>query len=279
MNPRDTRSVKFGASRRRTGAQVLTTLSVALAASTCASDGRPSAMPPGAQLETSVTRHDHTLAIHAIPSRTHETGPLILFVTGDGGWDADQPLFDELVSWGYPTAGFSAPDYASHLPPPSHTIDPRGLTDDYLAILASAEQTLHLGRRTRVVLVGFSRGSGLDVAAAIDSRLRRRLAGLLTVALTGEEEHVYERPPGAMRTTPVMFLTYEALPRLGSLPVAVIQLTRDEYLPAAEAVRRFGPDTPVRWFKTINAVDHGFSDKLDALHAAMKTGFDWILKR
>ena len=158
---------------------------------------------------------------------------------------------------------------------PPGTVEPHQIADDYRAIIDAARQALKLGRDTRVVLVGLSRGSGLDVAAAGDPHLQSSLKGVLAIALTGEEEYVEER--GRPGTKGVMLQTYEALPRLGNLPIAVIQSTRDQYLPADEARRRFGPDAPGRRFRAIDAADHGFGGKLSELYREMKAGFDWIV--
>jgi hypothetical protein len=101
------------------------------------------------------------------------------------------------------------------------------------------------------------------------------------VALTGEEEYVAERAVGAAAGSglTVMLQTYDALARLGPLRIAVIQSTRDEFLPAAEAGRRFGPETPARRFRAIDAADHSFGGKLAELGGEMKAGVEWIAGR
>ena len=69
---------------------------------------------------------------------------------------------------------------------------------------------------------------------------------------------------------------YEYLPRLGDLPIAVIQSTRDNYLPAAAARALFGPDTARRRFHAINAGNHSFSGARSELYAAMRSALVWV---
>ncbi len=202
----------------------------------------------------------------------------MLYATGDGGWwDGDKALFTHMVPWGYPLAGFSAREYVHHLNQGRDKETPRQLADDYLAIIRTAETALGLPPTTRIVLVGKSRGSGLAVAAGENPRVRAHLKGILAVALTGEEEYIEHREPDLPPGTLVMLNTYDVLPRLGPVPVAVIQSTRDQYLPAAAARQRFGPDTPARQFHAIDAENHNFGGKVAELYAEMDRCFEWIL--
>jgi hypothetical protein len=229
--------------------------------------------------DRTVSVRGRDLAVHLAAGATHPQGPLLLYATGDGGWPGDEALFGRMRPWGYPMGAFSSADYVSLIDGPGRVIDPSQLATDCGTIVDVALHALELAPGTPVVLVGFSRGSGLAVAAATDSRLRARLRGILAIALTGEEEYVAElATDAATGSSPsVMLQTYEALPRLGLLRVAVIQSTRDEFLPAADAQRRFGPDTPARRFRAIDAADHSFGGKLAELIREMKAGVEWIV--
>jgi hypothetical protein len=235
--------------------------------------------PPGyPESETSVRLHDHDLTLHLIAGTTHASGPLLLYATGDAGWwGGDKALFDHMAPWGYPLAGFSARDYTHHLNQPRDKETPRQVADDYLAMIRASEAALGLPVTVRVVLVGKSRGSGLAVAAGENPRVRAQLEGVLAVALTGEEEYIEHREPDLPPGTLVMLNTYDVLPRLGSVPVAVIQSTRDQWLPAAAARERFGPDTAVRHFHAIDAANHNFGGKVAELYAQMDRCIEWIL--
>lgn len=235
--------------------------------------------PPGIAVHDATVRlHEHDLTIHLVTGLAHPAGPLLLYATGDAGWwGSDKALFDHLAPLGYPVAGFSAREYTHHLNQPGDKETPRQLADDYLAIIHASDAELGLPATTRVVLVGKSRGSGLAVAAGENPRLRVHLRGVLAVALTGEEEYIEHREPDLPPGTLVMLNTYDVLPRLGAVPVAVIQSTRDQYLPAGAARERFGPDTPVRQFHAIDAANHNFGGKVAELYDTIDRCLDWIL--
>jgi hypothetical protein len=257
-------------------------VSVLLTAAGCAPATEYVHGTPVRLVETSVRLHAHDLAIHLSPGTTpHGVGPLLVYATGDAGWwGKDKDLFYTLVRWGYPVAGFSAREYLHHLGPNVEVERRVQLANDYAEIVRAAETTLELPATESIVLVGKSRGAGLEVAAATTARLRPILRGVLAVGLTREEEYIRRRRPGARRDQPLIMLqNYEAIPQLGAVPLAVIQSTGDEYLPAADARALFGPDTPTRHFIEVPSKDHNFSGMLPELYDEMARGLDWILQR
>jgi hypothetical protein len=74
-----------------------------------------------------------------------------------------------------------------------------------------------------------------------------------------------------------MFQPYDALPGMIDLRVAVVQSSNDDYIPAAEAREYFGPDTPTRRFRAIEADDHSFGGALPEMYREMLASLDWIL--
>lgn len=226
--------------------------------------------------ETHVVLHGHALTIRlSVPAGAH-AGPLLVYATGDGGWwGKDKAIFTHLADWGYSVAGFSAREYVHHLG--SEPARPVTIAADYAAIIAAAEGALGLPASTKIVLVGKSRGSGLEVAAASRPLLRAEITGIVAVALTKEEEYVHRRLRRTHQFT--MLQTYDALPVIGSVPVAVIQSTRDEYLPAAKARELFGADGPTRRFLAVDAADHNFDGAQNIMFDDIRQSLQWILDR
>jgi fermentation-respiration switch protein FrsA (DUF1100 family) len=108
--------------------------------------------------------------------------------------------------------------------------------------------------------------------------LKVRLAGILAVSLTAEEEYVRRRRRNQPRQL-VMLETYKFLDRIGAVPVAVIQSTRDNYIPADQARRLFGPDTSARELVAIDAKDHNFGGAVETLYTEMQRLLRWLLAR
>jgi len=241
-------------------------------------------LPDGAVApDRSIVLNGHPLALHFANARAASVRPLLVYATGDGGWHRkDLDAFHHLVLLGYPIVGFDARDYVTHLGPGTETT-PARLAADYARIIRAARDSLHLAGTRPVVLVGVSRGAGLSVVAAGQRALRPEIAGVLAVALTREEEYVKWfrrlRPRAQRPRTRVMVETYEYLPLLGSMPIAVIQSTRDDYLPAADARALFGPDSDRRKFLAIDARNHSFAGARDKLYESMESSLEWIDQR
>jgi predicted alpha/beta hydrolase family esterase len=223
-----------------------------------------------------ITLHSWPVSIHLATLRAEPRGePIVLYVTGDGGWRGADPLvFRSLVHWGYPTVGFEARDYLDHLGDESPRTT-RRLAHDYGRIIADAEHALGLRADTPALLVGFSRGAALAVLAAGQHSLRRRLAGVVAVALVDEEGtvHAEDAAPIAPRRP---LDPYAELSRVGALPVEVIQSTNDRYVDAGAARQRFGPDTPTRRLVAVTSDGHTFSGARDALLVQLEEALRWI---
>ena len=227
-----------------------------------------------------IVLNDHSLQLHFSRGIRGASRPLLVYATGDGGWHRkDLAVFHQLTSFGYPTVGFDAHDYVTHLGARDSTTPVR-LAADYERIIRTAKETLQLPADYPVVLVGVSRGAGLSVVAAGQRGLRPSIAGVLAVALTKEEEYVKMlrrlRRRGRPPTGPEMVEVYDYLPRLAGMPIAVIQSTRDNYLPAAAARALFGPDNPHRWFQSVQARNHSFGGARPQLYGAMDRSLTWI---
>ena len=219
------------------------------------------------------------------PARPSANNVLIVYATGDGGWlGLGTDIFNWMAGWDYPVAGFSARSYIHNLGHNSETATttPRLLVRDYEAIINFAEKRLGLASTTKVILAGVSRGAGFAVVAAGAGGLDQRLAGLLAIALTKEEEHVLHRARGrrsagetASRPR-VMIQTYSYLGRVDPFPVMVLQSTHDGYLTADKARELFGPDTESRKLRAVPAANHSFRHGCQTLHQDTEQALQWI---
>jgi pimeloyl-ACP methyl ester carboxylesterase len=235
----------------------------------------PQGKPAVQQLTREVTLDGFSVTLHLVrPVATAIGRPLLIYSTGDGGWRGkDLDLFRHLSTFGYATAGFSAPEYVKHLRGDQETTTPALLAHDFAAIIESAKAELTLPAETPVILVGVSRGAGLSVVAAGQPPLRQALDGVVVMGLTKEEEHVRWR----RRRQSTELEIYDYLPRL-DLPVAVIQSTRDNYLPADQARSLFGSDTDRRQFHAIDARNHSFSGARPLLYETLRASLDWVTR-
>jgi pimeloyl-ACP methyl ester carboxylesterase len=235
----------------------------------------PQSQPALQQLTRAVTLNGFPVTLHLVQPVVAAVGrPLLIYATGDGGWRGkDLDLFRHLSTFGYAIAGFSAPEYVKHLRGDQETTTPSLLARDFAAIIESAKTELNLPAITPVILVGVSRGAGLSVVAAGQPPLREALDGVVVMALTKEEEHVRWR----RRRQATELEIYDYLPRL-DLPVAVIQSTRDNYLPADQARTLFGSDTDRRQFHAIDARNHSFAGARPLLYETLRSSLEWVVR-
>ena len=197
---------------------------------------------------------------------------LVVYLTGDAGWRGKaRDVYTHLQQWGNPVAGVSAPDYLKSLPGEAGTTTPSRLADDFARIIQTARHELDLTDDLPVMLVGVSRGADLAVVAAGQARLQPSLGGVVAIGLTREEEYVHHR-----RRASEAIELYDYLPRLGDVPLSVIQSTRDNYVPADEARALFGDDTPVRQLHAIAAGNHSFSNARPALYETLRASLLWL---
>lgn len=221
-----------------------------------------------------------SLTLHlSRPCTLDPAHPLLLFATGDGGWRGkDKDAYEHIVRWGYPAAGFSAPEYLSLIRRRGHETTPADVGSDYARFIGAAKDALSLTGPVPTILVGVSRGSGLAVAAAGQASLQPELAGIVTVALTREEEYVHRflRRRRSSNRELVMLENYEYLPRLRQLPLSIIQSTHDDYLPADQARQLLGPDTALRKLHAIPSKNHSFTDARPELYDTLRASLAWV---
>src|SRR3954471_6373123 len=254
---------------------------LALMVAGCAARSAPVVgRPPVA--DRTIVLNDHAMRLHFANPGTAGAMPLLVYATGDGGWHRkDLATYRQLVAFGNPVVGFDARDYVTHLGQVENaTTTPARLAADYQRIVEQARAALGLPAAYPVVLVGVSRGAGLAVVAAGQQAFRGMLSGVVAVALTREEEYVKwvrrHALGGAHAREPVMVENYDYLPRLGELPLAVIQSTHDGYLPADQARQLFGPDTPYRWFQPVQARNHSFGGARPQMYDSIGRSLQWI---
>jgi len=266
-------------------------VAIALLAAACSSLAPPRTSPAespanGHEWSTSMRLHGKPLELHLSAPRSPEPSRVVvLYASGDGGWfGAAVDMFHQIARAGYYAVGFSSRAFLKIERPHGALVSPAQLADEYVEIVVQARVALGLDPTTRAVLTGWSRGAAFAVLAGSEAASRGGVLGVVAIGLaedenlgissTREETDEGQSSPGKNRGA---FDTYARIAGLGPLPCAVIQATRDGYLPAARARQLFGPDTPARRFYTIEARNHRFSGGKRAFDAALLDAIRWIV--
>jgi dienelactone hydrolase len=236
-------------------------------------------------ITTRVMLHGEPLELHlAVPDQPAPDAPIVLYASGDGGWfGAAVDMFHQLARAGYPVVGFSSRAFLKIQRPHGGLVNAAQLAADYDAIVTHARAVLHQSDASRVVLTGWSRGAAFSVLAASEPASRGYLAGIIAIGLSPGED--LAAPPDEQATDdgqpdatgkPWRFDNYATIARLGPVACAVIQASHDNYFPAADARRLFGPDTDRRRLYAIEAKNHRFSGGKVAFDAALLDALRWI---
>ena len=235
-----------------------------------------------------------TVSLHGKPLDVHLMAPLepvaadvlVLCASGDGGWfGAAVDMFEQFGREGYYAAGFSSRAFLNLQRSTDELVNGKQIVDEYRQILAPVRTTLGLASSTRTVLTGWSRGAAFAVLVGADGGLQQELAGVIAIGLPDEEQlrvrsDSDDKQLGGQAngtTHRMRFETYGLIPAIDRTPCAVIQSTRDDYLPAEQARRLFGPDTEVRRLYAVDASNHRFSGGHDRFMVALGDALKWVV--
>lgn len=232
-----------------------------------------SAAPVQTQRPLVVRGQSQTLRIYGAQGGT----PVVLS-SGDGGFVHLAPLVaDFLASKGYYVVGVDSKAYLSSFTSGSKTLSPTDIPGDYRAFVDAAR----LGRDVRVPLVGISEGAGLSVLAATDPDLQKAIAGVIALGLPDLNELGWRWRDSIIYITHGVpnepsFHAGDYVAKLGTMPLAAIHSTHDEFVPVDTLKKVLGPLTPTRRLWLIEAVDHRFSDKQPELQTGLVDALGWI---
>ncbi len=228
-------------------------------------------------------RGDRSVKVSYVkPVKARSPTFLVVFATGDAGWwGASGKVFRHLADLGYYVAAYDSREVVSPVKKSDRLVAIPDAAAAMDATIVEARRALGLPESTPVIVTGFSRGANLVVFVAGVKSLQHHVAGAVAMALTRETDFLQappaaDRPPAVQVDDKGRIQTYPAIALAGPIPFAVIQSRGDKYVPAEEARRLFGPDTPTRRLYEVDARNHGFGGGQDALIRDLDDALAWI---
>jgi len=210
---------------------------------------------------------------------------LVVFASGDGGLRGiSKDTLQHLADQGYYVAGLSSRDAMKSIKDSNGRIAHHVAMTSLASLFDQAKVALKLPARTQVVLTGMSRGANLVVVAAGAPDLQSGIAGGVAMALTREADFL-DLPPGADKEPGIQVdakgrpQMYPAIQQIGSVPFAVIQSTKDSYVPSAESRQLLDPDTSTRRLYEVTSSGHNFGGGEDVLFRDLDDALRWIMAR
>jgi len=207
---------------------------------------------------------------------------LVIFASGDGGMHGvSKAIYKHIAEQGHYVAAYSSREALARVKSSGNFLTFAEAASAITTLLREARRLLGLPESTPTIVSGMSRGASMVVFAAGEPSLKPQICGAVAIALTRESDYV--KPPGpAERDAYIKLddkggvLLYPALDRLGSIPIAVIQSTKDSYVPSAESRKLMGPDTPTRRLYEVQASNHSFGGAKDQLLRDLDEALNWI---
>lgn len=233
-------------------------------------------------------REDLKFANHSIglwcakPTNPRPPTFLVIFASGDGGLHGvSKAIYNHMAEQGHYVAAYSSREALSQVKSTGKFLTFAEAAAAVTTLVREAKRLLDLPESTPTIVTGNSRGASMVVFAAGEPSVKSQICGAVAMALTRESDYVTPPAP-AERDAHIKLddkggvLLYPALDRLGSIPIAVIQSTKDSYVPAAESRQLMGPDTPTRRLYTVQASNHSFGGARDQLLHDLDEALGWI---
>jgi hypothetical protein len=218
----------------------------------------------------------------AKPKTPRSPAFLIIFASGDGGLrGGSNMIYKHMAEQGHYVAAFSSREALKPVKSSGRFMTFPELEIDIAALMREGKRLFGLPETTPTVVTGVSRGASMVVFAAGQPSLQPNICGAVAIALTRESDYATPPTPAELGTAIKLdekggVLLYPALDRLGSIPIAVIQSTHDNYVPSAESRHLMGPDTPNRRLYEVEARNHSFGGGQDQMLRDLDEALNWI---
>ncbi len=201
----------------------------------------------------------------------------VLFAPGDGGWRGFAvTIAEKLAGAGYEVYGLDTRRYLQSFTG-SEVLKTSGIASDFRQLAQWAAQ----GSKERVLLVGWSEGAGLGLAAASEPENREVFAGLVAVG-TPEYNILAWRwtDIGAAITKRLpnepTFKSADYIAKVTPLPLAMIASTGDEYISPQATHALFAAAGEPKRLTVVDAKDHKYDGKTDEFFTTLQESLTWI---
>jgi hypothetical protein len=173
--------------------------------------------------------------------------------------------------------GFDVKAYLESFTSAGTTLRPEDESGDYQVLARFASG----GGGAKPVLVGISGGAGLPVLAAPDSGTKAVIDGVIGLGLPNLNELGWPWKDALIYLThgvakERLFSTAVIIDRVAPVPLAVIDSTRDEFVPLAEVPKLITAAREPTRLWILNALDHRFSDSLPEIDRRLLEAVHWI---
>jgi pimeloyl-ACP methyl ester carboxylesterase len=219
----------------------------------------------------------HRQKIYFYPAEGTGQHRKILFAPGDGGWRGFAiTIAEELAKAGYDVYGIDTRRYLESFTGPA-VLSPPEIACHFIQMARWIQQ----GGHQRLLLVGWSEGAGLGLAATANAENQTIFDGLVTIGTPEYNILAWHwRDIGAEITKKLpgepTFKSADFMARVSPLPLFVIASTSNEYVTPEATRALFSAARQPKRLVMIDARDHKYSGNTEGFFRALIEGLNWI---
>jgi dienelactone hydrolase len=227
--------------------------------------------------ENEVTIRGQRQKIYFYPAKGKGEHRKILFAPGDGGWRGFAvTITEELAKAGYDVYCIDTRRYLQ-----SFTGRTVLSTADIASDFNQTARWIEQGAQERLLLVGWSEGAGLGLAATANAANKTIFGGLAAIG-TPEYNilawHWTDVGAEVTRKLPhePTFKSADFMAKVSPLPLFVIASTSNQYITPEATRALFSAAREPKRLVVINARDHKYSGNTEGFFRALREGLNWI---
>ena len=224
-----------------------------------------------------IRKQQQQIYLYTAAGRAHGK---VLFAPGDGGWRGFAITIAETISSsGYDVYGLDTRRYLQGFSGPA-VLKPTEIAADFRQIA----DWIREGNRDRIVLMGWSEGAGLALAAASDPQNRDIFAGVIAVGaaerniLAWHWSDVVAQLRKKLPNEPT-FTSAEYAGKVAPLPLFMIASTGDEYVSPDATRKLFSAARDPKRMVMIEASDHKYGGATSDFFRSVKEALEWVLEQ
>lgn len=213
-----------------------------------------------------------------LPPNTGHATVAVIFLPGDGGWRGTAiTIARNIASWGFDVFGFDTKKYLEAFSSDGETLSAQELASDVRAVAHGVSGASH----RPVVLVGWSQGASMAVAAAAGLQSRIPVHGVITLGLPesgvlGWDWKATLAVVAHREPDQPAFAVKPLLSATSPVPMWFIHGTEDEYTALTAARALFRSAREPKHMEEITGANHRFEGHQSELYQALQRGLAWI---
>jgi pimeloyl-ACP methyl ester carboxylesterase len=223
---------------------------------------------------------EHEQDIYFYPAVGGSSHGKVLFTPGDGGWGGFAiTIAKRLASSGHDVYGLDTRRYLQSFTG-SSVLKPAEIASDFRQIAGWIRQ----GSSERVLLIGWSEGAGLSLAAAADLLNKNIFEGLITIGATEQNilawhwSDVMAELRKGLPNEPT-FASVDYVGKVAPLPVFMIASSGDEYISLDAARKLFLAAHDPKRMVVIEARDHKYGGATGEFFRTLPDALRWVVEQ